>query len=187
MNKEKIHLGEKDEYKKSGLKPSDYCKRIFKNQNIKSVKDINMSVAKDTNAVPADAVNSVSDGNNTMQLSLKHTGDFGYSATLNISAPSNEGGKYANLYWYKPDHTLQFMDSGFVSADGMVSLTFNHASDYVVVFSNQAMGEGNIDTVSTASKSPKTGETEDYSLLIIFAAAALVPMYGIIYKKKNAL
>jgi hypothetical protein len=49
MNKEKIHLGEKDEYKKSGLKPSDYCKRIFKNQNIKSVKDINMSVAKDTN------------------------------------------------------------------------------------------------------------------------------------------
>lgn len=164
MNKEKIHLGEKDEYKKSGLKPSDYCKRIFKNQNIKSVKDINMSVAKDTNAVPADAVNSVSDGNNTMQLSLKHTGDFGYSATLNISAPSNEGGKYANLYWYKPDHTLQFMDSGFVSADGMVSLTFNHASDYVVVFSNQAMGEGNIDTVSTASKSPKTGETEDYYL-----------------------
>lgn len=31
-----LNEGRYDEYKKSGLKPSDFCKKIFKNQNIKS-------------------------------------------------------------------------------------------------------------------------------------------------------
>ena len=75
-----------------------------------------------------------------MQISLAHDGDFGCAPILTLNMGSNNAGLYANLFYYDPDtNSLEFVTADEVKESGSVSLTFGHASDYVIIINKNIM------------------------------------------------
>jgi len=102
-----------------------------------SLKDINLEVTLDTNAVAPSVVNAVANGAPTRQISLTHNGDFGFKGKLSINVGDQYAGQFGNLYYYDSNEKLVFQNAGIIGSDGNVSLEFSHASDYVVVVSEE--------------------------------------------------
>ena len=137
-------------------------------KDIKStnLKDVDLKVNFDTNAILGDLVSTLAGSNPTKQISLAYNGDFGFKANLSFNIGSEYQGKYGNLYYYDSNGKLVFMNAGKISSDGTVSLEFSHASDYVVVISEKSM----------ASAAPTTGDNTVIIgwFLLIFAGAMLM-------------
>lgn len=119
--------------------------------------DINLEVKLDTNAVPTSLVKSIAGDKPTKQLSLTHNGDFGFRADLILNLGSEHSGEFGNLYYYDSSSKLVFMDAGQINTDGTVRLSFSHASDYVIIISENIAALSS-NSVPGARKSPKTGE-----------------------------
>lgn len=101
------------------------------------LKDINLEVELNTNNIPSATVEKLAKGQETHQLSLTHNGDFGFKAELTINVGKDNEGQYGNLYYYDSDGKLVFMNAGKIDENGNVSLSFSHASEYVVVISDK--------------------------------------------------
>jgi hypothetical protein len=143
------------------------------------LKDINLAVDMNTNAIPSNVVTALAGSNNVQQISLRHEGNFGFKATLTMKAPTNEAGKYGNLYWYDSDHKLVFIDSGLVKADGTMQLDFSHASDYVIVYGKNM---AKTSSKTSAKASPKTGDQNNgndlYFMIMMLTLAAASAFFG---------
>ena len=99
--------------------------------------DLDLGVNTNTNNIPVDVINKVTGEKNSLQLSLNHNGDFGFTATLTVNLDPKNKGLYANLYYYNPKAAkgkeLEFISAGKIDASGNTDLQFTHASDYVIV------------------------------------------------------
>ena len=131
-----------------------------KNVTADHASDVNLSVQVKTSAIPQDVVNPVAGNRQAIQLSLAHSGSFGCSAMLTINVDSANAGSYANLFYYNESvGGLEFITADRINEDGTAELTFTHASDYVIVVSDNVMGDpaaaGNS---AQGARSPKTGE-----------------------------
>lgn len=137
--------------------------------------DVDFSVQTGTSHIPQDMVDQVAGNRPTMQLSLAHSGDFGCSAVLTINVGAAYAGLDANLYYYNENAGgLEYVTGHQINEDGITSLTFTHASDYIIVVNKDATGESNSGAPSggsgestpagadasrgTEALSPKTGE-----------------------------
>ena len=109
-----------------------------------NLQDINLEVTLNSNAIPSNTVKKLAGNNPVEQLSLTHNGDFGFRADLTINVGSDNAGKFGNLYYYDSDGRMVFMNAGTIREDGTVSLSFSHASDYVVVISDKQMSQANV-------------------------------------------
>ena len=128
-----------------------------KNVTTDKADDIDFSVKTGTNAIPVDIVNNITGECYSIQLSLSHEGEFGFTAILSINLGKDNAGLTANLYYYNESTgELEFIFADTVAEDGMVSLAFTHASDYAVVIDADSM-EQETGAGSTA-EAPKTGE-----------------------------
>ena len=164
-----------------------------KSVSASALKDIDLAVKTDVNAIPADIVKRLANGNATKQFTLVHDGAFGFTAELKIYMGTEYGGKYGNLFWYDNDKKIDFIDASRIGADGYVSFTMSHASDYVVVVNRQELSEINVpldlrpvrdNSDGKTDSTPKTGDTADvlpYVLVMGFAAAAVLA----VLKRKN--
>lgn len=123
------------------------------------LKDINLEVTLDTNTIPGSLIQSIAGDQPARQLSLTHNGDFGFRARLVLNLGSEHSGETGNLYYHDSTGKLVFIDAGKIDKDGMVSLTFSHASDYVIIIDSKALAKS-AEPVDNAQKrkSPKTGE-----------------------------
>ena len=110
-----------------------------------------MEVILDTNHIPIDLIDKIANKKPTKQLTLKHDGYFGFKAILTINIGKQYGGHYGNLFWHN-NTDLTYINSGKISTNGEINLTFNHASDYVIVISNKDMSINNSNTNSTDNK-----------------------------------
>ncbi|MBE5970170.1 MAG: lipase family protein [Lachnospiraceae bacterium] len=140
-------------------------------KDITDISAINLEVKFEDN-IPAESVSKLAGSKPTKQISLTHDGDFGFTASLTLNMGAEYAGKYGTLYWYT-DGNLKFMNGADIDDNGKVTLTFTHASDYVVVV-NEA-------------KTPQTGDTShvmSYMLLGIMAFAA-VDIIIVMRKKKH--
>lgn len=146
------------------------------------LKDINLEVKTNVNAIPSDIVDRLANGKTTKQITLTHEGAFGFEAELSLYIGSEYAGQYGNLFWHR-NGKIQYMNSGLIDEDGLVTLNFDHASDYVVVMSKEKMSSENIpadlrEGKVTVEKSPKTGDSSDivllYALLMIGAGTAVM-------------
>ncbi|MFN2927446.1 hypothetical protein ACKX2L_11085 [Lachnospiraceae bacterium YH-ros2228] len=108
-------------------------------KEIRETSDINLEVSV-KNAVPSDAVASLAGSKATKQISLAHEGPLGFDATLTWNVGEENQDKFANLYWYKPDGTFEYISRSEIDKDGNAKLKFTHASDYVIVLSDKPMG-----------------------------------------------
>ncbi len=140
-------------------------------KDITDVSAINLEVKFEDN-IPAESVSKLAGSKPTKQISLTHDGDFGFTASLTLNMGAESAGKYGTLYWYT-NNDLKFMNGADIDDNGKVTLTFTHASDYVVVV-NEA-------------KTPQTGDTShvmSYMLLGIMAFA-VVDIIVVMRKKKH--
>lgn len=97
------------------------------------VTSIDLEVKTGTDNVPADVVSTIENAIETRQISLTHDGVFGFVATLTLPLESEHEGMYGNLFYYNEEtKALEFMNAGLIDEEGNVSLTFNHASEYVI-------------------------------------------------------
>jgi len=124
------------------------------------ISDIDVSVQTDTEKIPVDIVNHVTGENYSIQISLAHEGEFGFTAVLSISLGKENAGLAASLYYYKESTgELEFICTDTIAEDGTVSLAFTHASDYVITV-DAKQEEENSENIS-ASEITETPESEN--------------------------
>ncbi len=146
-----------------------------KNVTADRANDVDFSVKTATSAIPENIVKNIAGDRQTTQLSLAHSGDFGYSAVLMINVGAANVGKQANLFYYNESGgRLEFISSDQINDQGIAELNFTHASDYVIIVGEDVMGgnagegenpsgdsggSGNeSNSQGTEKLSPKTGE-----------------------------
>lgn len=147
------------------LELDGYCWSIDGSEVFASeLTDIDLEVKIGTNAVPSSLVASIAEGKPTTQLSLTHNGNFGFRADLILNLGSENSGGAGNLYYYDSEGKLKFMNAGQIGEDGTVSLSFSHASDYVVVIDNLQTDdkkEENTGTDNSQTSGAGTGSGND--------------------------
>lgn len=101
--------------------------------------DLDMGVSLNTSDIPVDVINMVTGEKSTVQLSLAHDGEFGF--TLTLTAPLGVENKelWANLYHYNTTQKqMLFETAAQVDASGNVALKFTHASEYAIVLDEKS-------------------------------------------------
>lgn len=154
-------------------------------KDITNAMAADMRVELNSNAIPTDKLEIFRDFDTTIQLSLDHSGVFGFKATMRFPTGGGYNGKYANLFWYH-DGAFEWIGSSKV-ADGYAEFMFDHASDYVVVIADvevtdvpqadantEADGVGTEDTAVNAETVENAGTTGEIwtTLLIILVVLA---------------
>ncbi|MCM1224280.1 MAG: chitobiase/beta-hexosaminidase C-terminal domain-containing protein, partial [Lachnospiraceae bacterium] len=162
--------------------------------------DIDFSVKTGVNAVPVDIVNNITGARYSIQLSLAHEGEFGFTAVLSINIGEENAGLTASLYYYNESTgELEFISSGEVAEDGTVSLAFTHASDYVIVIDGdeeesgitepaQPEGTEGTDGDRTAGEeSPQTGHPWRAWWFVVIGVLVVIIGAGVFFvvKKKE--
>lgn len=143
-------------------------------KDIDEVKDVDLKVTLDTKAIPDEKVKALAGDKKTKQLTLAYDGEFGFEAELNINVGKDYAKQYGNLYWYN-DNKLTFVDAGQVDENGNLSLTFNHASDYVIVFDKEAHDK-------KAVSSTQTGDT---TAMMVYVVPMVLSILGLSLLKKR--
>jgi len=139
------------------------------------VNNIDINVDIKTDNIPKDSVNEVAQGNDTMQISLSHNGQFGFNAEISIPVGSKYNGKYANAYHYNKGK-MEFIGSAPVK-NGAAPLELVHASEYALVFSDEPMG-ATFEDLSSAAGAADTSTTESSSNAVIPAAAVIIAVFA---------
>ena len=119
---------------------------VGKNELIKSDifneikgKDIDLTVQNVRDVIPNDAISAIKLEGENFEISLAHTGEFGFTAELIINLKEENKDKYANLFYYNPGtKLLEFMECVKISENGDAGFRFSHASDYVIIVRDTA-------------------------------------------------
>lgn len=148
--------------------------------------DIDFSVRTGTNAIPADIIHNAIGEGYSIQLSLSHEGEFGFTAVLSINLGKENAGRTAVLYYYNRNtRALELICKERAAEDGTARLTFTHASDYLLVVDDRASSGNESITSGTQVTAPKSGDWEDGSLWWILMAGALAVIIDIYFRKKR--
>ena len=96
--------------------------------------DIDMGVTMNSDGIPVDVVNAITGEVGTVQITLAHDGEFGFTMTLTAPLGKENAGYWANLYHYDEDaEALNFEAAAKIDEDGSVTIPFSHASQYAIV------------------------------------------------------
>lgn len=160
------------------------------------LNDINLEVKRNTTNIPSNLVSAIAATNPVEQISLTHDGAFGFTAYLTLNVGSQYTGRAGRLYYYN-NGSMEFMNEGVITADGNVSLMFNHASDYAIVIKEGIAADTTTTTTTTttaattnatATNAPKTGDTQNMGVWYILLALSGICVAGNCYavKKRRA-
>ena len=108
------------------------------------LKDVDLEVFVGTDDIPPTIVDSLAEGKPATQITLTHNGDFGFQADLTVNLGRENSGCIGNLYYYDSAGKLVFQSAGEIGADGDITLSFSHASEYVVIMEKESAGSGNV-------------------------------------------
>ena len=153
-----------------------------------NIGDIDFAVkvgeeAKDT--IPVDVINKVSGERYSVNVSLAYEGEFGFEAVLTLNMDAQNAGLYANLFYYNEIlKDLEFVCADKIDADGTAELTFNHASEYVIVLdiiSMETAEFGDIDIPASA----EVGHNWFIWCVLILGVLALVIVVATVLRVKR--
>lgn len=98
------------------------------------LSDLDLGVTLDASTIPVSVVNTITGAVDTIQISLKHDGEFGFTMTLSAPLGKTNAGYWANLYYYNEDsRALEFQSADKIASDGTAEFAFSRASDYAIV------------------------------------------------------
>lgn len=100
---------------------------------------VDIDVKLKTKYIPKKDVEAIANGNDSMQVSLSHNGNFGFNADLKIPVSKKYEGMAANLFHYKNGKMVPIASS--IVRNSYADLPFSHASEYVIIFSEEPMIE----------------------------------------------
>ncbi len=101
--------------------------------------DLDMGVSMNTSTIPVNLINAVTGEAGTVQLTLKHNGEFGFKMMLTAPVGVKNAGLWANLYHYDEDAgKMVYQAAALVDEDGNVALPFDHASQYALVLDSKS-------------------------------------------------
>ena len=96
--------------------------------------DLDLGVNLDTSGIPVDVVNAITGEVGTVQITLAHDGEFGFTMTLTAPLGKENAGYWANLYHYDESaEAMNFEAAAKIDEDGSVTIPFSHASQYAIV------------------------------------------------------
>ena len=96
--------------------------------------DIDMGVTMNSDGIPVNVINTITGEVGTVQITLAHNGEFGFTMTLTAPLGKENAGYWANLYHYDEDaEALNFEAAAKIDEDGSVTIPFSHASQYAIV------------------------------------------------------
>ena len=114
-----------------------------------ALADLDLGVALDTDGIPVNVVNAITGEVGTVQITLAHDGEFGFTMTLTAPLGKENAGYWANLYHYKVNggeadredplgddedaEALNFEAAAKIDETGSVTIPFSHASQYAIV------------------------------------------------------
>ena len=103
------------------------------------LSDLDLGVSLNTSTIPVSVINTITGTVDTIQLSLKHDGAFGFTMTLTAPLGKANAGYWANLYYYnKGTKALEFQAADRIASDGTAEFAFSHASDYAIVIDTES-------------------------------------------------
>ena len=101
--------------------------------------DLDLDVTLDASTIPVSVINTVTGAVDTIQLSLKHDGEFGFTMTLSAPLGRDNADYWANLYWYNErTEELEFQQAARIARDGTAEFDLDHASDYAIVIDDRS-------------------------------------------------
>ena len=96
--------------------------------------DLDLGVNLDTSGIPVNVINTITGEVGTVQITLAHDGEFGFTMTLTAPLGKENAGYWANLYHYDEEaEKLNFEAAAEIDEDGNVKIPFTHASQYAIV------------------------------------------------------
>lgn len=153
-------------------------------KNVESDKltDVNLTVDVVKDVIPTAAIEKIELKGEKIELSLAHTGDFGFTAELKMNVKPENAGKFANRFFYNPDtKQLEFQEAVKIDEKGDVIFTYTHASDYVIILSDTAY------EVPANTPKPdgtvKPGDMANVGMLVVLLGAGAVMLMS--QKKKS--
>lgn len=124
-----------------------------KDVDAEKLEAINLEVVLDADAIDESIVEAIANGETTYQISLTHEGDFGFTATLTLNVGKEYSGFKGALYYFDGNKPV-YQSTKEVDENGNVSYEFSHASDYVIVLSEN-------DDVEEDDKQPADDENQE--------------------------
>ena len=104
-----------------------------------NLDDLDLGVEMDSDGIPVDVVNSITGERDTVQMTLAHDGDFGFTMTLTAPLGAENAGYWANLYHYDEDaERLSFETAARIDDNGNAALPLSHASQYAIVIDDHS-------------------------------------------------
>lgn len=101
--------------------------------------DLDLDVDLGDSGIPATVLNAVTGEIGTVQLSLAHDGEFGFTMTLSAPLGRDNADYWANLYWYNErTEELEFQQAARIAKDGTAEFALDHASDYAIVIDDRS-------------------------------------------------
>ena len=96
--------------------------------------DLDLGVALGTSGIPVNVINTITGEVGTVQITLAHNGDFGFTLTLTAPLGKENAGYWANLYHYDEEaEAMNFEAAAKIDETGSVTIPFSHASQYAIV------------------------------------------------------
>lgn len=108
------------------------------------LSQISFGVVEDVQVIPEKEISQLADGNVSKQFMLERNGSFGFLTGLKLLLGEEYAEKYGNLYWYTEDRKWVYIDSALIDSEGYAAFVMDHASDYLVVISEDEMSEEDI-------------------------------------------
>lgn len=145
---------------------------------------VDIDVKLKTKYIPKKDVEAIANGNDSMQVSLSHNGNFGFNADLKIPVSKRYEGMFANLFHYKDGKMVPISSS--IVQNLYADLPFSHASEYVIVFSEEPMIEDIASAEGAYAESGTAFEAAENSAptAVIFTAVFTVLAAGFIAVRK---
>ena len=101
--------------------------------------DLDLDVDLGDSDIPVTVLNAVTGEIGTVQLSLAHDGEFGFTMTLSAPLGRDNADYWANLYWYNErTEELEFQQAARIADDGTAEFALDHASDYAIVIDDRS-------------------------------------------------
>ena len=104
------------------------------------LSDLDLGVTMDSDGIPVDVIDAVtSESSTTVQMTLAHDGEFGFTMTLSASLGKENAGLWANLYHYDENaKAMTFETAALIDDDGNAALPMRHASQYAIVIDDHS-------------------------------------------------
>ena len=104
------------------------------------LSDLDLGVTMDSDGIPVDVIDAVtSESSTTVQMTLAHDAEFGFTMTLSAPLGKENAGLWANLYHYDEDaEAMSFEAATLIDDDGNAALPMSHASQYAIVIDDHS-------------------------------------------------